>query len=275
MTSKKFFETSQFKTVQKEWYAKLKESGFDDLEWFNPKTGFGQNSDYLKKTVFFDRRRLTKDRGSADFFRLFRHFLVESGFLRLKMPRKRLKLGKSADLNTKIAKTSSKKATAALPQATSDGFKPLSDKSSKQSKTATSAIDDETLHNDYIKRLQTYYKKLVTAEAALKYADGWVPKKISAHLRQHFTLSRLDLRWSERAQSELVCDRHLKRLIKLLEPSPKSYSTSWVYSTIEKLKAEAAKFNVLDSRGLIRLEMDEQDNKTTGEFMQDNDGVGL
>lgn len=274
MTSKKFFETKQFKKVQREWYSKLKESGFDDLEWFNPKTGFGQNSDYLKKTVFFDRKRLGKDRGTSAFFRLLRHFLVESGFLRLKMPRKRLKLGKNADLNSVNDKASPKKAKESTFQAEASSKK--AEASSKKAQASSSqAKEDQTLHNDYLKRLCQYYKDLVIAEAALKFADGWVPKDISRHLRQHFTVSRLDLRWCERAESELVCSRHLLRIIKLLQPASNSYSPSWVYAAIEQVKLEAAKFNLLHPKGLIRQEMDSVDEQSLEELMVDNDGVGL
>lgn len=53
-TKTNFYRTKQFIKLQNEWYKKLKQSGFEDLEWYNPKRGSGQNSDYLKNTIQFD-----------------------------------------------------------------------------------------------------------------------------------------------------------------------------------------------------------------------------
>lgn len=45
---KKKLPKKEFIKLKKEWYDKLKEDGFKDLEWFDPKTGLGQGSPYLK-----------------------------------------------------------------------------------------------------------------------------------------------------------------------------------------------------------------------------------
>jgi hypothetical protein len=45
---KKFYQEDEFKELQSKWYKKLEKSGFDDLEWYNPDSGFGQNSRFLK-----------------------------------------------------------------------------------------------------------------------------------------------------------------------------------------------------------------------------------
>ena len=39
----------EYARLQKEWYNKLKDDGFEDLEWIDHSTGKGQNSDYLKR----------------------------------------------------------------------------------------------------------------------------------------------------------------------------------------------------------------------------------
>ena len=38
----------EFAAIQKEWYGKLADDGFKDLEWVDHSTGKGQNSDFLK-----------------------------------------------------------------------------------------------------------------------------------------------------------------------------------------------------------------------------------
>jgi hypothetical protein len=40
-----------FAKLQTQWYAKLKQDGFSDLEWHDPKSGYGQNSPNLKQEV--------------------------------------------------------------------------------------------------------------------------------------------------------------------------------------------------------------------------------
>ena len=42
-------DTKNFTKIQEEWYDKLKEDGFKDLEWVDHKTGKGQATDYIKR----------------------------------------------------------------------------------------------------------------------------------------------------------------------------------------------------------------------------------
>jgi hypothetical protein len=42
--------TKEFTKLQNKWYNKLKRSGFDDIEWTDTKTGFGQSTSYLKNS---------------------------------------------------------------------------------------------------------------------------------------------------------------------------------------------------------------------------------
>ncbi len=46
--------SKEFKQAQKKWYDKLKKEGFEDIEWINHETGYGQNTPWIKnykKTV--------------------------------------------------------------------------------------------------------------------------------------------------------------------------------------------------------------------------------
>ena len=62
-----------FAQLQEEWYNKLAEDGFEDLEWVDHTTGKGQNSDYIKKpSVGFIK---TYNHYTEEHFRIMRHYL--------------------------------------------------------------------------------------------------------------------------------------------------------------------------------------------------------
>lgn len=73
-----------FVELQNKWYKKLRDSGFNDLEWLDPKTGRGQNS-YLKrntrplKTVLFSEENLASGTFAStktfNFYNKLRHFI--------------------------------------------------------------------------------------------------------------------------------------------------------------------------------------------------------
>ena len=48
---KNFYKTKEFIDIQNEWYAKLRDSGFSDLEWLDKKSGRGQNTPFLRKPL--------------------------------------------------------------------------------------------------------------------------------------------------------------------------------------------------------------------------------
>lgn len=48
--TKKFYETDEFLKLQKDWYDKLEEDGFEDCEYTNPKTG--EVGNLMKGTSF-------------------------------------------------------------------------------------------------------------------------------------------------------------------------------------------------------------------------------
>ena len=247
MASKKYYERADFKKIQKEWYSKLNSEGFEDIEWFNPDTGFGQNSPYLKRCT--NQIRLRMNPATLRLFRLFQHFLADSGFLRLKKPRNRLKLGKTARQQPKSANKKTKKPT------TSKG---------EPSKALLA----------YNKQLSKYFQHLCQTELALKYCDGWTMRQISKHMRAQFTLSRLDLASSERLKPELVGSRHLTWLVKELAPKQSSFSLFWVHYNLTKLLKASALFNSTHKLGLVSQD-EEHDVTTVGEFMEANAGVGV
>lgn len=79
---KKFNSTKEFKELQTKWYKKLKRSGFIDLEWYNPKTGIGHGTPYLKAKGQPTNGDLAK-RFNADFaalHQLYRNFLGSGPF---------------------------------------------------------------------------------------------------------------------------------------------------------------------------------------------------
>ena len=74
---KKFYQSKQFVKLQNKWYKKLKQSGFQDLEWYNPDSGFGQGSPFLQtkgNITLGDVRRKYRET-AAQYFRLSRNFL--------------------------------------------------------------------------------------------------------------------------------------------------------------------------------------------------------
>ena len=241
MTQSKHDAKEELKKVQKEWYEKLSESGFDDIEWFNPNTGKGHNSPYLKRGTNLIRKRMNPS--TSRLYRLFQHFLMESGFLRPKMPRKRLKLRKSAR-------------------------KQLGKASTSQSKYTTASI------KDYNSKLSNYFNQLCQAELALKYCHGWTMRDISAHMRSQFTVSRLDLPSSKRMKAEITTSRHITWLVKGLRPKQKSFSLFWVHYNLSKLLKASTIFNLTHERGLISQDMEHED-ESIGEFMESNTAVGI
>jgi hypothetical protein len=48
--SRKYYKSREFRELQKEWYDKLADDGFEDIEWIDHKTGKGQNSRFLKNS---------------------------------------------------------------------------------------------------------------------------------------------------------------------------------------------------------------------------------
>ena len=260
MASKKYYERADFKKIQKEWYSKLNSEGFEDIEWFNPDTGFGQNSPYLKRCT--NQIRLRMNPASLRLFRLFQHFLAESGFLRLKKPRNRLKLGKSARQQPKSAHKKPKTTRTSKGKPTTSKGKPTTSKS-KPSKALQA----------YNKQLSKYFNHLCQTELALKYCDGWTMRQISKHMRAQFTLSRLDLASSDRLKPELVGSRHLTWLVKELAPKQTSFSLFWVHYNLTKLLKASAVFNSTHELGLVSQD-EEHDVTTVGEFMEANAGVG-
>ncbi len=82
MTDKKFYQNKEFLKTRNEWYEKLKKSGFDDLEWYDEKTGMGQGSPYLrsKGNPTTGKLRKTYSQSSSEHFRLCRNFLQHGAF---------------------------------------------------------------------------------------------------------------------------------------------------------------------------------------------------
>lgn len=88
MSNKKFYQTKHFKKLKTKWYAKLKEDGFEDIEYHDPETGIGEGSPYLKgrvspKNIDFESAKTFSD--FLSFLRLFQSHLAQ---LRLNLPRK-------------------------------------------------------------------------------------------------------------------------------------------------------------------------------------------
>jgi len=72
----------EFLDLQNKWYKKLKRSGFEDIEWTNPKTGRGQNSPYLKAGNSVTSKQMRSESASAlqQHYRLCRNFLANGPF---------------------------------------------------------------------------------------------------------------------------------------------------------------------------------------------------
>ena len=80
--TKKFYQNSEFRELQTEWYDKLKEEGFDDLEWFDPKTGMGLGTPYLKNSTSITPGELCRKYHPEldNHYRLCRNFLAHGPF---------------------------------------------------------------------------------------------------------------------------------------------------------------------------------------------------
>ena len=69
----------EFANLQKEWYDKLSESGFEDIEWVDHKTGIGHGSTWLK-TQTSHNRAITYNPDTEEYFRLARSFYQHGKF---------------------------------------------------------------------------------------------------------------------------------------------------------------------------------------------------
>ena len=84
MSDQKFYEKKDFKALQKEWYQKLKEEGFRDIE--DQKTGIVERP--------FSHRRYRTDlfyQASVDYYLTMGHYL-ENGHIRSDLDRKVLEM---------------------------------------------------------------------------------------------------------------------------------------------------------------------------------------
>ena len=75
-------KSKEFIALQAEWYDKLKKDGFEDLEWFNPKTGIGQGSHYLRSSNNFTMGELRRKYSSNlhQHYRLCQNFFSHGPF---------------------------------------------------------------------------------------------------------------------------------------------------------------------------------------------------
>lgn len=67
-----------FVKLQAQWYQKLKDDGFNDLEWVDKRTGVGHDAPYLKKPILNVQR--SYDAAIENHFRLCRNYLTHGTF---------------------------------------------------------------------------------------------------------------------------------------------------------------------------------------------------
>lgn len=82
MTKRKFYRTNEFIKLQNEWYKKLDQSGFKDLEWLDTKTGAGHDTPYLETKKSPNSQHLANiyDFTVLKRFENFRFFLANGPF---------------------------------------------------------------------------------------------------------------------------------------------------------------------------------------------------
>lgn len=64
--------------LQKQWYKKLKHSGFEDIEWINGKYVNGMDSPFMKDTAFKYKKKYNEN--TAQHYRLMRNFASNFSF---------------------------------------------------------------------------------------------------------------------------------------------------------------------------------------------------
>lgn len=70
---------AEFAKLQKQWYAKLAKSGFDDIEWVDHETGKGHNSAFLKGSLISGK---TYHPGRALYYQLAENYYLHCKNLR-------------------------------------------------------------------------------------------------------------------------------------------------------------------------------------------------
>lgn len=93
----------EFIALQNEWYEKLKKDGFEDIEFYNPKTGQGHNSPYMRTRNSPHARQLAQNYSPQllQHFRLCQNYLAHGPFYS-NLRSKYLKLRANGDLPAKI-----------------------------------------------------------------------------------------------------------------------------------------------------------------------------
>lgn len=169
-----------FKKLQNKWYKKLKEEGFEDVEWYNEKTGYGQNSAFLKRSTGYLRHVF--DPQTVQLYSLIRNFLVHTGSpAPLKSAKKFFKPKKIKHLHVFPA-SKSKKCHKDLP--------------SSYSPTDNLHHLDTALLEYYLEGLT--YRHLSKAMQArypfvsLKFSIFWISKRINMLKQTAFTWNKIN-----------------------------------------------------------------------------------
>lgn len=206
-------KTKEFIALQNKWYKKLKQDGFEDIEFYNPKTGSGQSSPFMKTDRIPDTGQLRAAYSIEleNHYRLSRNFLAHGPFYP-NLKRKYLKFRKNGAL---YSFTNSKN-DLDLQSFTPEQFR----KAFRTFKAFHKA------HDPYITRAQSKAWQL--------YCDGLTIREISDELRRLHSYKKLGKppkRWGKATKG-------------------KPYSTFWVKTAIDRLKVDSIRFNATHSEGI-------------------------
>lgn len=256
MTDKKFYQNEEFLKLRNEWYKKLEKSGFEDLEWYNPDTGMGQGSPYLKSSTSHTLGSLRRNYASAtqSHYRLCRNFLQHGGFYTI------LKENYHNDSVITTTYCNSNEYTNAdghssPASALNSNYLDADDKdldaASPASPASPAAQDDQDLqlpeiitkHTKikdiypsfrlYLATFDKYYSK---ADSVLwqMYCDGRTIREISKKLRKMYRAASIG--------------NPAKR------KSSNPFSVFWIKHRLDELKAESVLFNINHPEGLLQAD---------------------
>lgn len=76
--------SKKFKVEQKKWYKKLKDEGFDDIEWTDHNTGYGHDTKYIKQPAY--RAGMSYNESTEVYYSQCREFVTKAYFKANRQP---------------------------------------------------------------------------------------------------------------------------------------------------------------------------------------------
>ena len=244
---KKFYQTKEFLKIENEWYDKLKESGFDDIEWYDPKTGIGRGGAMMGTKTNRNLQQLRKTYSPAlqQHYRLCRNFAANGPFYSiLKEKYNKIKDLAALELQSRADLSSSSQFSHAV----------VSEEPGEASLNQFLSyykvnLEDLRSFYKFCQAIEPYFPKCDEVLWNM-YSEGGTIRDISSELRRLYRYKRLG-----KPPKRFRTGKKSHTWGKSAKGLP--YSTYWVKHRIDYLRLEMLQFNLSDSEGIDPFDYDD------------------